>query len=122
MLKPCFCGGSTMNVGGIFQNGIMHLLFDVVQSLSSVQLFVTPWVAACQASLSCTISWSLLKFMSIESVIPSNHLILCRPLLLLPSILPSIRVFSSELALPIRWPQYSSKLFTLKFKDHERKF
>ena len=77
MLKPCFCGGSTMNVGGIFQNGIMHLLFDVVQSLSSVQLFVTPWVAARQASLSCTISWSLLKFMSIESVIPSNHLILC---------------------------------------------
>ena len=72
----------------------------VVQSLSRVQLFVTPWTAACQASLSFTISWSLLKLMSIESVMPSNHLILCHPLLLPPTIFPSIRVFSNESALP----------------------
>ena len=78
----------------------------VVQSLSCVQLFVTPWTAAHQASLSFTISWSLLKLMPIELMMPSNHLILCLPLLLLPSIFPSIRVFSSELALWIRWPKY----------------
>ena len=66
---------------------------------------MTPWTVACQASLSFTISWSLLKFMSIESMMPSNHLILCHPLLL-PSIFPSIRVFSSESALHIRWPKY----------------
>ena len=77
----------------------------VVQSLSCVRLFMTPWTAAHQASLSFTISWSLLKLMSIESVMPSNHLILCRPLLLLPSIFPSIRVFSNESALRIRWPK-----------------
>ena len=76
------------------------------QSLSRVRLFVTPWAAARQASLSITNSWSLLKLMSIESVMPSNHLILCHPLLLLPSIFPSIRVFSNELALHIRWPKY----------------
>ena len=122
MLKTYFCVGSIMNVGGIFQNGIIHVLFDVVRSFSSVRLFVTAWTAARQASLSFTISQTLLKFISIESVIPSNHLILCHPLLLLPSIFPSIRVFSSELALPIRWPQYSSKLLKLKFKDHERNF
>ena len=121
MLKPYFCGGSTMNVGGIFQNGIIHVLFDV-RSLSSVRLFVTSWTAACQTSLSFTISQSLLNFTSIKLVIPSTHLILCRPLLLLPSIFPSIRVFSNELPLPIRWPQYSLKLFKLKFKDHERNF
>ena len=78
-------------------------LVVVVQSLSHVRLFVTPWTAACQVSLCFTISWSLLKLMSIESVMPSNHLILCHPLLL-PSIFPSIRVFSNELVLPIRWP------------------
>ena len=72
-----------------------------VQSLSRVWLFATPWTAACQASLSITNSWSLPKLMSIESVMPSNHLILCRPLLLLPSIFPRIRVFSNELALCI---------------------
>ena len=83
-------------------------LFVVVQLLSHVQLFRTPWTAACQASLSFTISWSLLKLMSIESVMPSNHLVLCRPLLLLPSIFPSIRVFSNDLALHIRWPKYWS--------------
>ena len=78
----------------------------VVQPLSHVCLTVTPLTAASQASLSFTISWSLLKFVSIESVMPSNHLILCHPLLLLPSIAPSIRVFSSESALRIRWPKY----------------
>ena len=70
--------------------------FSSVQSLSHVQLFATPWTAACQASLSVTNSWSLLKLISIESVMPSNHLILCCPLLLPPSIFPSIKVFSSE--------------------------
>ena len=79
-----------------------------VQSLSCVWLSVTPWTAACQASLSITISQSLLKLMSIKSVMPSNHLILCHPLLLSPSIFPSNRVFSNESALHIRWPQYWS--------------
>ena len=79
-----------------------------VQSLSHVRLFVTPWTAALQASLSFTISQSLLKFMSIESVVPSNHLILCHPLLLLPSIFPSMRIFSKESALCISWPKYWS--------------
>ena len=78
----------------------------VVESLNCVWPFVTPWTAACQASLSFTISQSLLRLMSIELVMPSNHLILCHPLLLLPSIFPSIRVFSNELALRIRWPKY----------------
>ena len=78
----------------------------VVQLLSHVRLLGTPWTAAPQASLSSTISWSLLKLMSIELVMLSNHLILCHPLLLLPLIFPSIRVFSSELALHIRWPKY----------------
>ena len=78
----------------------------VVQSLSHVWLFVTPWTATHQVSLFSTISWSLLKLMSIESVMPSNHLILFHPLLLLPSILPSIRVFSNESVLHIRWPKY----------------
>ena len=79
-----------------------------VQWLSCVQLFVILWTVARQASLSITNSWSLLKFMSIESVVPSNHLILYCPLLLLPSIFPSIRIFSNELALPIRWPKFWS--------------
>ena len=79
-----------------------------VQLLSSVQLFVTPWTAACQVSLSITNSWSLLKLMSIKLVIPSNHLTLCHPLLLLPSILPRIGVFSKESFLCIRWPKYWS--------------
>ena len=75
--------------------------------------FATPWTAARQASLYITNSWSLLKLMSIESVMPSNHLILCRPLLLLPSIFPSIRVFSNESALHIRWPKYWSFSFSI---------
>ena len=83
-----------------------------VQSLSHVQLFVIPRIAACQASLSITNSQSLLKLMSIEMVMPSNHLILCHPLLLPPSIFPSIRVFSSESVLRIRWPKYWSFSFT----------
>ena len=78
----------------------------VIQSLSCVQFSVTPWTAAHQTPLSFTFSQSLLKLMSIESVMPSNHLVLCRPLLLLPSIFPSVRVFSNELALYIRWPKY----------------
>ena len=96
---------------------LCHLLlssvFNSVQSLSRVQLFVTPWTAACQASLSITNSKSLPKLMSIEAVMPSNHLILCRPLLLLLSIFPSIRVFSNESALPIRWSKYWSLSFNI---------
>ena len=84
-----------------------------VQSYSCVQLFATPWTTARQASLSITNSWSLLKLMSIGSVMPPNHLILCCPLLLLPSIFPSIRVFSSESTLPIRWPNYWSFSFSI---------
>ena len=85
----------------------------VAHSLSRVRLFVTPWTAALQASLSFTIFWSLLKFMSIESVMTFNHLILHRPLLLLPSIFPNIRVFSSESVLRIRWPKYWSFSFSI---------
>ena len=84
-----------------------------VQSLSPVQLFATPWAAAHQASLSITNSQSLLKFMSIKSVIPSTHLIHCHPLFLLPSIFPSIKVFSSESVLHIRWPKYWSFSFNI---------
>ena len=80
----------------------------IIQLLRRVQLFATPWTAARQASLSFTVSWSLLKLMSIESVMPSNHLILCHPLLLLPSIFASIKVFSNKLAPCIRWPKYWS--------------
>ena len=94
--------------------------FNSVQSLSHVQLFVTPksrkgvlWTAACQASLSITNSWSLLKLMSIVSVMSSNHLILCHPLLLLPSIFPSMGLFSNESVLCIRWPKYWSFHFSI---------
>ena len=87
--------------------------FSSVQLLSHVQLFATPWTAAHQASWSITNSRSLLKFTSTESVMPSNHLILCRPLLLLPSIFSSIRVFSNESALRIRWPKYWSFNFSI---------
>ena len=92
---------------------IMMYLFSSVQSLSRVQLFATPWTAAHQASLSITNSRSLPKLMSIESVMPSNHLILYHPLLLPPSIFPSIRVFSNESALHIRWPKYWSFSFNI---------
>ena len=84
-----------------------------VQSLSHVQLFATPWTAAHQASLSITNFWSLLKLMPIESVMPSNHLILCHPLLPLPSIFPGIKVFSDESTLRIRWPKYWSFSFNI---------
>ena len=87
--------------------------FNSVQSLSRVRLFATPRTAPCQASLSITNSQSLLKLMSIESVMPSNHLILCHPFLLPPSIFPSIRVFSNESALHIRWPKYWSFSFNI---------
>ena len=88
-------------------------MFSSIQLLSHVWLFATPWTAACQASLSITNFRSLLKLMSIESVMPSNHLILCCPLLLPPSNFPSIRVFSNESVLPIRWPKYWSFSFSI---------
>ena len=87
--------------------------FSSVQLLSRVQLFATPWIAACQASLSSTISRSSLKLTSIKSVMPSSHLILCHPLLLLPPIPPSIRVFSNESTLLMRWPKYWSFSFSI---------
>ena len=93
----------------------MQLLhqFSSVQLLRRVRLFVTPWTAARRAFLFITNSYSLLKLTSIESMMPSNHLIICRPLLLLPSTFPSIRVFSNELVLPIRWPEYESFSFNI---------
>ena len=93
----------------------MHEYYQLssIQSLSSVQFIVTPWTAAHQASLSIPNSWSLLKLMSVESVMQSKHLILCCPLLFLPSIFPSIRVFSNESALWITWPKYQSFSFSI---------
>ena len=87
--------------------------FSSVQSLSRIRLFATPWIAARQAFLSITNSWSLLRLMSIESVMPSSHLILCHPLLLLPPIPPSIQVFSNESTLCIRWPKHWSFSFSI---------
>ena len=92
---------------------IFSWLGGLLFSRSVVSDSATPWTAACQASLSFTISWSLLKLMSVESVMPSNHLILCHPLLLQPSIFPSIRVSSNESALRIRWPKYWSFSFSI---------
>ena len=92
---------------------VCKLHLSSVQSLGRVQLFATPWTAALQASLSIINSWSLLKLMSIESVMPSNHLILCPPFLLPPSIFPSIRVFSNESVLHIGWPKYWSFSFSI---------
>jgi len=89
------------------------LTFSSVQLLSRVRLFATPWIAARQASLSITSSWSSPKLMSIESVMPCSHLILCRPRLLLPPIPPSIRVFSNESTLRMRWPKYWSFSFSI---------
>ena len=91
--------------------------FSSVQSLSRVRLFATPWITARQASLSITTSWSSLKLMSIESVMPSSHLILCHPLLLLPPIPPSIRVFSNESPLRMSWPMYWSWQY-INFTGH----
>ena len=101
-----------VNFPQIFATG-QDAQFSSAQSLSCVQLFATPWTVARQASLSITNSWSLLKLMSIESVMPSNHLILCHPLLLPPSIFPSIRVFSGESTLHIRWPEVSASASVL---------
>ena len=98
MDSPCF-------------QSVLYILF--VQSLSRVRLFATPWTAACQPSLSFTVSWSLFKLMSIESMMPSKHFILCCPLFLLLSIFPSISIFSSELPLCIRWPKYWSFRFSI---------
>ena len=92
---------------------LLSLCISSVQSLSRVRLFATPWITAHQASLSITNSWSSLRLTSIEEVMPSSHLILCRPLLLLPPIPPSIRVFSNESALRMRWPKYWSFSFSI---------
>ena len=103
-----------INIGGSDLILVSYFFqFSSVQSLSCVQLFATPWTAAHQASLSITNSWRLLKLMSIKSVMPSNHLILCHPLLLLPSIFPNIRVFSNESVLCISWPKYCSFSFSI---------
>ena len=115
---------------GSFREGLLTVVtpdlkawkqFSSVQLLSCVQLFVTPWTAVCQASLSIINSQSLLKLMSIESVMPSHHLILCHSLLLLPSIFPSIRVFPNESILHIRWPEYgasaSASVFPMNIQD-----
>ena len=107
MLRCYLVLGGTVFYFGLF-TGI-----SAVQLFSHVWLFATPWTTAYQASLSIINSWSLPKLMSMESVIPSNHLILCRPLFLLPSIFPSIRVFSNESALRIRWPKYWSFSFNI---------
>ena len=98
-------------------NGSLYVLYTFSSVLSHVRLFATLWTAACQASLSITNSWSLLKLMSFESVIPSNHLILCCPLLLQPSIFPSIRVFSKESVLRIRWSKYWSFSFSISLSN-----
>ena len=97
----------------LFWESRVSLAFSAVQSLSCVRLFATPWIAARQASLSITNSWNLPKLMCIESVMPSSHLILCRPLLLLPPIPPSIGVFSNESTLHMRWPKYWSFSFSI---------
>ena len=96
-----------------FSSFLHYSQFSSVQSLSRVRLSAIPWTAACQAPLSITSSWSLPKLMSIESVMPSNHLILCHPFLLLPSIFPSIRVFLNESIFCIRWPKYWSFSFNI---------
>ena len=113
-LMDCSPPGSSVH--GIFQARVLEwgaIAFSVVHSLCCVQLFATPWTAGRQASLSSTISWSLLKIMSIESVMLSNHLFLYRPFLLLPSIFPSIRVFSSKVGFHIRGPKYRNFSFSI---------
>ena len=110
-LKVCGNPASSKSIAIIFPHRICSLhvslnilvIFSSVQLLCRVRLFATPWTTACQASLPITTSWSLLRLMSIETVMPSNHRILCRPLLLLPSIPPSNRVFSNESTLRMRW-------------------
>ena len=102
-----------VSVWSHFSHLWLFATFTSVHLLSHLQLFVTPWTAACQASLSIINSWSLLKLMSSESVMPSNHLIFCCPLLLLTSRFPRIRVFSNESVLRIRWPKYWSFSFNI---------
>ena len=102
--KSAFSLSSFTLIKGFFSSSSLSAF--TVQSLSRVQLFATPWIAACQASLSVTNSRSLLKLMSIKSVMPSSHLMFCRNLLLLPPIPPSIKVFSNESTLRMRWPKY----------------
>ena len=111
----CFCYSSSSLIlkPVVVSRGGRKVCVVVVQSLSRVQSFVTSWTAARQASLSFTISWSLLKLMSVESMMPSSHLIFCCPLFLPPSVFPSIRVFSNESALHIRWPKYWSFSFSI---------
>ena len=106
-----FPNPGTISIFGCLLN--YSVQFSSVQSLSRVLLFATPWIAARQASLSITISWSSLRLTSIKSVMPSSHLILCRPLLLLPPIPPSIRVFSKESTLHMRWLKYWSFTFSI---------
>ena len=129
MLLHLFCFQISLNAYVTFVDGLhrqclirswecLWFWFGSVQSLSRVRLFVTPWIAARQASLSITNSRSSLKLTSIKSVIPSSHLILCRPLLLLPPIPPSIRAFSNESTLRTRWPKYWSFSFSIiPFKE-----
>ena len=112
-MGSCVIPSASRSLKEGYTRGHSDVLFSSVQLLSRLRLFATPWTAARQASLSITSSGSLLKLMSIESVMPSNHLILCRPLLLLPSIFPSIRVFSNESVLHIRWPKYWSFSFSI---------
>ena len=108
----CKCFSSFSRMGSFAVVSFVYL-YSSVQSLSRVRLFAFPWTAACQVSLSITNSWSFLKLMSIELVMPSNHLILYHPLLPLPSIFPSIRVFPNESVLPIRWQKYCSFHFSI---------
>ena len=105
-------GDFTLDVKLYYKTVVIQIIWCWHLLLFCYQVFVTPWTAAHQAALSFTISWSLLKLMSIESVLPSNHLILCGPLFFLSSVFPSIRVFSSELALRIRWPKYGNFSFS----------
>ena len=113
--KQPICPSAVEWINVIKQSSIVHpdIQFSSIPSLSHVRLFSTPWTTARQASLFITSCWSLLKLLSIKSVMPSNNLILCRPLLLLPLIFPSIRVFSNESALHIRWPKYWSFSFSI---------
>ena len=120
-LTPWQLFTSSSKVRDVHFNLLLSVRSSVLSTvLCSIQLFATPWTAACQASLSITNSWSPPKHMSIESVMSSNHLILCHPLLLLPSILPSIKVFSNESALRIRWPKYWSFSFNISLSNEHQ--